>query len=261
MKYTLYIDNVFIMNLILDELLLTITCKFTGNHTTFLRRFIGATLGSLVYCLFLLCWSMSYWNFLLAEIFGVLMMNMVTLRTRKLKDFVYFSLCYFANAFFIGGFLFFVIRRMPFEMQSRNWMIILLLACVGDGLLELLLKEFRRKKNQKFCKVILNGDKGAIEVTALIDSGNGLYDPISGKTAAILTEEIWSQMSECKKEEKYKILPYSSIGKEKGMLEGYELDQIVLEERILEHMVVAIYPGNLSGRKSYQMILPTEWVL
>ena len=72
-------------------------------------------------------------------------------------------------------------------------------------------------------------------------------------------------MSHCKRPEKYRIIPFHSIGTERGMLDAYEIEEIQLEEetgrRRLKQVMIAVCRERVSGRKKYQMILPQQWFL
>ena len=101
-----------------------------------------------------------------------------------------------------------------------------------------------------------------VEVMALIDTGNGLTEPISKKPVAILEENEWKKLKIWMKPEKYKIIPYHSIGKERGMLEGYEIDALEIKsdagDKRFDKVIIAIFKGKISQKGSYQMILPPE---
>ena len=63
-----------------------------------------------------------------------------------------------------------------------------------------------------------------------------------------------------KRPEKYKMIPYHSIGTDRGLLEGYVIDSMEVkgetQNKQYENVVVAIFKGNVSGKGGYQMILP-----
>ena len=103
-------------------------------------------------------------------------------------------------------------------------------------------------------------DEGTMEIKALIDTGNGLVDPVSKKPVAILDEEVWSYMQKWKRPEKYKAIPYHSIGKDRGLLEGYMVDFMEVigktEKKQYKDVIIAVFEGKVSGRGEYQMILP-----
>lgn len=59
--------------------------------------------------------------------------------------------------------------------------------------------------------------------------------------------------------QKYKIIPYQSVGNEHGLLEGIVVDELVIrkeQEQVVERgAVVAFYKGKLSRDGEFQMIL------
>ena len=77
-----------------------------------------------------------------------------------------------------------------------------------------------------------------------------------------MDEEVWNSLKRWMRPEKYKMIPYHSIGKERGLLEGYEIDEIVVKghtgRKQFEKVIVAVYKGKVSGKGSYQMILPFQ---
>ncbi len=94
---------------------------------------------------------------------------------------------------------------------------------------------------------------------ALFDTGNLLTDPVSGKPVSVVEEtDIMKGWLE-KYPQKYKIIPYQSVGNEHGLLEGIVVDELVIrkeQEQVVERgAVVAFYKGKLSRDGEFQMIL------
>ena len=98
-----------------------------------------------------------------------------------------------------------------------------------------------------------------IELKALYDTGNALREPFSGKPVSIVERESLKNIELLKKPEKYKIIPFRSIGEEHGILKGMEVDEVIIEKEgariVLHQQVIAFYDGRLSQDGSFQMIL------
>lgn len=153
--------------------------------------------------------------------------------------------------------------KIPLFGQYENSLLVLaLLGFTGYVLGMGGLSWWERCRRNCFCSVVIAGDEKPIEVKALIDTGNGLEDPVSHRPVAVLDEEVWNSLKRWMKPEKYKMIPYHSIGKERGLLEGYEIDEIVVKghtgRKQFEKVIVAVYKGKVSGKGSYQMILPFQ---
>ena len=264
MQRTIYIDSIFLSNLIMDLLLLFLTTRTLKKSTTFLKTLAGSLLGAAGYCL-ILCLPVRY---PIKVLFGLLPVTALMIKagcgTKGLKELLYGMGYLFTYAFLLGGFMLSLIKNIPFfrEREVSGWMI-LATGTLGFLIWMLGIHEYRRRKKNHFCRIELPGDKGEIEVIGLVDTGNGLKDPVSGKEVAILEEKVWRNMRESICPEKYKVIPFHSIGKERGILEGYEVDRIRLMEetgcRELHNVIIAVFQGDISVKGDYQMILPPQW--
>lgn len=265
MLRSIYIDSVFLNNFVMDLFLITLTAKTLKKTAAFLRITAGSLLGAAGYCLILCLPGISYF---LKVIFGMIpvAVGMIKLgcRTKGLKELLYGLGYLFTYSFLTGGFMLFLIRRIPFlKLHEDAFILILLIGYVSFSFCIWGLNRYKRNRQNHFCRVELDGDDESILVCGLIDTGNGLTEPVSGKPVAILEEEIWKKMSHLKKPEKYRIIPYHSIGKTNGILEGYEIEKIRIEyemgTRELTHVLIAVFNGKLSVKGEYQIILPPQW--
>lgn len=261
---TIYIDSVFLLNLVMDLYLLRLTAKVLGRTATYPAILAGSLTGTLGYCVVLCIPGLSYTGRVL---FGMLPVGMlmikITFRVRGLKElFRIMGYLYFFS-FLMGGFMMFLKEKIPFLRQHENtFLILLLLGFAGYMLLAEGVARYSRNRNNCFCTVTIAGDESPVEIKALIDTGNGLQDPISHKPVAVLDEEVWNRMMLWRRPEKYKIIPYHSIGKERGLLEGYEVEEMIVKgntgEKQLKKVIIAVFKGKVSGKGSYQMILPFQ---
>lgn len=103
------------------------------------------------------------------------------------------------------------------------------------------------------------------DVRALYDTGNLLSDPVSGKPVSVVeksgTQDIYGSMLP----QKYKVIPFHTIGQEHGVLEGMEVDEITIckgkQKVTYNDAVIAFYDGKLSKDGSFQMILNLRLLL
>lgn len=264
MQKVLYLDSIFLHNLVLDFLILKLTLKTLQKSTTFFRVTGGAAVGAGMYCIALYLSGSLIFGILVKGI-TVLLMLKVTAPFQRGKELLTGMLFYFTFALFLGGGMLFV-RRLFLEKGIKIRTDLLVLSGMAVYGLAAFLQNGKQKKAQNhFCQVWLPGDEGVFAVTGLIDTGNGLVEPFSQKPAAVLDEACFARMSHCKRPEKYRIIPFHSIGTERGMLDAYEIEEIQLEEetgrRSLEQVMIAVCRERVSGKGKYQMILPQQWFL
>lgn len=260
---TIYIDSIFLLNLVMDLYLLTLTAKTTGKTITYKRVFAGSVAGAAGYCI-ILCLPIPY---VCKVLFGMVpiggLMIKIVCQTKGWAELLRGMGTLFTFSFFLGGFIIFLRDKIRISARHENSVAVLAgMGFAGFVIIRKLIVRFREKRDNFFCKVIFPGDMGDVTFTALIDTGNGLTDPLSKKPVAILDAEEWKSLKIWMKPEKYKIIPYHSIGKECGVLEGYEIDTMKVTgkegEKQFDKVIVAVFKGKVSQKGCYQMILPPE---
>jgi len=261
---TVYIDSIFFINLVMDLYLLALTVRILGRTATFLRIFAGSAVGAAGYCIVLCLPEFSYpLKVLLGMVpVGGLMVK-IACGTKGFRELLRGLGILFTCSFFLGGFILFMREKVSmFAGRGDSMAVLFGAAFAGFALLRRLIWMYREKKRDLFCQVSLPGDSGPVEFAALIDTGNGLTEPVSQKPVAILDAEQWEKLKIWMKPEKYKIIPYHSLGKENGVMEGYEIDTMKVKgkesEKQFEKVIIAIFKGKVSKKGGYQMILPPE---
>lgn len=127
-------------------------------------------------------------------------------------------------SFGIGGGMLFLMARLPFLKEYLTGASGVL--CVG-GVLFLFFRKFPYGLETKncLCRAELVLGQRRITAAALIDSGNSLTEPISGKPVCVvdqrLYEGLWGEG-----EAPCRVIPYHSIGKKHGIMRGYLLPKL-----------------------------------
>lgn len=147
MQRTIYIDSIFLSNLIMDLLLLFLTTRTLKKSTTFLKTLAGSLLGAAGYCL-ILCLPGRY---PIKVLFGLLPVTALMIKagcgTKGLKELLYGMGYLFTYAFLLGGFMLSLIKNIPFfrEREVSGWMI-LSTGTLGFLICMLGIHEYRRRK-------------------------------------------------------------------------------------------------------------------
>ena len=92
---------------------------------------------------------------------------------------------------------------------------------------------------------------------ALVDTGNGLRDPMTGKMVILLDEKGRNRIDsqELYRENRAVLIPYRAVGTERGVLNGIRIDGLRFQEKEWSHVVVAFYDGKFDG---YEVLLNQE---
>ena len=137
-------------------------------------------------------------------------------------------------------------------------------------------------KNDLFCNITIKINKKSVKTKAMVDTGNLLKEPITNISVAVVEHKIlynvvpteilenienilggdFSNISENVKNEymsKLKVIPFSSLGRQNGMLLGLKADALEIEEsdgsKIVDRIIIGIYNKKLSKKGEYGALL------
>lgn len=257
MYYEVYIDSLFLLNFVMNLYLLMLVNRTAGRTATRLRLILGAAAGSICYVAPLLlsaagCFQRTGKNgALVAAAAGMLLglagMILTVFRIRTAGAFFHLLKLLLLNTFLMGGMMLFLIRSVPFLRQE----LLKVGGILGMGGLMYLFVTFRQEQKEKKnrCCCTLVGEKGKLKVSALIDSGNSLVEPISGKPVSVIEKTLFGSL--WREESPYRAIPYTSIGKRRGILQGYLLKELQIEVggvvKTCKDVYVAVSENELSG--------------
>lgn len=227
MYYELYADSLFLVNFVMNLYLLLLVNNSTLRTATRKRLILGAGVGALLYFLPLLCRGPVWFRLLVGMPPGCIAMILVAFGVRSINAFFRILERLLAYSLLMGGAMLFVIKSFPAlrKFTAGMWGIL------GMGALLYLLSGYIREKRKNrdcLCRVTLICKGSQMTVTALLDSGNSLVEPISGKPVSIIEKDVISSL--WKEEPRlYRAIPYHSIGRKRGILKGYLLPEIRIE--------------------------------
>ena len=122
-------------------------------------------------------------------------------------------------------------------------------------------REGQRLRAERLTRARLFFEGRTAEVDALIDTGNQLREPATGRPVSIVEKaaatellgENWEQRRGCL------LIPYHSLGTDCGWMKGVTIDRMTVmagsQETAVLRPVLAFYPGDVSAAGTYRMIL------
>lgn len=263
MYYKLYIDSVFILQMMTDLYLLSLAGQILRRTATRRRICLGAAVGAGMSCLFLLLPVFTVGGRLVLGALPVSMCMMcLTYRIYGVRRLFRASLAMAVAGFFLGGAMIWILKRLRFVIRVRGSLFFTLAAgALAYLLLRVLVERIMRRREDSLRTVCFYVPSlgQEIRVRALVDSGNHLTDPISGAPVSVISERIARCMASCLLKEKFHAIPYRSVGRKSGILSAYELPKMRIEEAggalVREHVIVAVCDAGISEDSTYQMIL------
>jgi stage II sporulation protein GA (sporulation sigma-E factor processing peptidase) len=195
-----------------------------------------------------------------------------------------FSFLYFNQG---GGF---VRNGIVYVFWQSKWtMLFLSIVTVGIAVRVLMsIMHFKIIKEKLLISLRISFEKKTIGLPALVDTGNSLHDPLTNMPVVvvefraireILPLDIQSIFEESRESDleivsniisdsnwfsRFRLIPFTSLGKENGMLIGFKPDYIEIgesdEKKGIYDVIVGIYNRSLSKNQKYQALLGPELI-
>ncbi|NLZ54792.1 MAG: sigma-E processing peptidase SpoIIGA [Thermoanaerobacteraceae bacterium] len=291
----LYFDVLLLINLLMNYVILYFVALVLNLNRIHYRLFLGSILG----CIFLLSvLSVKFFilqSFPIKVVISAVMI-LVSFQPRSFREFVKSLSFFYIISFMMGGgvLAFFYLLNIR-QNQITNtliinnisvpWWILLISALTLLLFLKYLwpfLYSILSKDTFLALMTIVIEDRH-IEITGLIDTGNDLFDPVSNYPVIIVEfnaiKDIFSEdlqvilrkgldeslevlgetIANSSWANRFRIIPFESIGKSKGLMIGFKSDMVKIQHnnktKITENAVVGIYQRALSPEGTYRALL------
>jgi len=259
----IYLDILFLENLVINYMILTVTHRLSKNNTTNLRKFLGALVGALYVVVLILFPGIKYYYTVFAKILLSFLIIKVSFPITKIKIFLKVLAIFYISTFIFAGAAFsflyfnnnggFVKNGIVYVFWDSKITVILLSVFTIAILLKIIWEVIQHKINsqQLIISLFIEFEENkTIKVPALIDTGNLLIDPLT-KVPVVVVEfcaikeilpieiqEIFQNkieddlptvtkiVSTSTWFSKFRVIPFNSLGKENGILIGFKPDYI-----------------------------------
>lgn len=265
---TIYLDVVFFMNLIYQLGILAVTNVLLHMHARGIRLILASAIGSGCYCLGILAGfpvSAFFYQLAAGGCIGAVSVFAAFLPAGKGKWMKLLLLQFFLSVCLAGfmQLLSDITGESYLLLTSSAAIVFLCLFCIKA---KRVLQE-RIREEKYLYQVTLLHQGCEVTVRGLLDTGNGLTDPISRKPVVILQKSAALKLLRGKnisKQSGYRLIPYESIGTKKGILEAFYLDELRAvkrgsakedEEFVRARVLCAVYEEDYSTNGGYEMIL------
>jgi stage II sporulation protein GA (sporulation sigma-E factor processing peptidase) len=268
---TLYLDELFLLNLVINYFLLLATAKVCALPYRRARFLLSGAVGGLWCCLALL----SGFSFLQAPLMELVLAMIMTLCAFGQQPHLF--RCFFSflgiSALFGGAVYAIELTVAPYMPQGLlvqlDMRTLALSFALCWALVSLVFRHSAKNARQKIWSVTMEHQGRTVQFRAMEDTGNGLYDPLSGcavlvaEMAAIAplftTEQsVWlsaDPVDAVSHVPGLRLIPYGDVSGERRFLAAFRPQMISVDGHIRTDLMVAAAPAPLDGQGSYQAIL------
>lgn len=280
----IYIDTLFLLNAVVDYLLLLASARLAGEPLRRCRFALGAALGG-AYAVALFLPGLGFLAHPLCRVGSAVLMLLTAYggSRRLLRQGVLFAALTCAlgggvvaiglmggTGLTLGGGVFY---------SALDLKVVLLSAAVCYGVVTLVLQRLSRHSasgGELVSARLCLGGRSA-ELTALVDTGNTLTDPASGRPVIVAEGEriaplfpkerrpgpadLWdpaagmTRLGTGEWRARFRLLPYRSVGVDRGLLLAVRADELELDGQGRGPVLVALSPTPVSDGGGYQALI------
>lgn len=275
----IYIDVLFLLNFVVDYILLLATARITGEVFSRVRLAAGGAVGA-AYAAMLFLPGFSWGTSILCKIAVSVFMVLTAFgaRRRLLRVLLVF---YGASAAFGGLILalqFLEAGGITIErgvlytgFDVRLLLVTAILCYVG---LRLTFERVARHggKRGDLCTAQIEFCKKNLNLTVLLDTGNTLTDPADNRPVMVAEGRVLApllpvqidpadpvgsmeRLISANERSRFRLLPYRAVGVEYGMLLAVRTDQVIVNKKTMKGLLVALSPTPVSDGGGYQALI------
>ena len=228
MQFEVYLDSLFLINFMMNlYILLLLNRSFMGVSGGG-RMILGAALGAIGFLLLFLIPAGGVFRFGIGAAVGTFMMLHIAFPVKHVRHRLKLWGRAIAITFFLGGGLLSLTGQVPFFHGRTEGVLFF----GGLGLLLYLLYQNTLTEdsfNERCCTGTVTVRVGTEKKSfpAFVDSGNHLYEPISGKPVCIASSQVIREILG-EGSGLFRVVPYRSVGG-KGWLRAYAVGQMQIE--------------------------------
>ena len=289
---TVYIDVVFLENLILNVIILYATSLIAKTNLKIIRTLISASIGSIYAIMYYIFQIGLYSNIIFKFVLSVIMIY-VAFNPKEFKTLLKVLILFYLTSFVFGGASLSVIYLVNAQrINIQNGMIIgkytmntiftgIIIAFIVIVIAFKIIKS-KISKNDLYCDIRFKINNKEIKTKAMLDTGNLLKEPITNIPVVVVEHKLLYDVipneildnienilggdledisDEVKSDyiSKLKVIPFTSLGKQNGILLGIKADELIVEEmngeKKIDKVIIGIYNKELNKKRTYSALI------
>ena len=294
---TIYIDIIFLENIIVNSIILYATSIIIKQKTKFFRIIISSGIGA-IYSIALYLTNLKIYTSIISKIILSIIMIYIAFKPSNFKNVFKQVVIFYLTSFIFGGVALNLINNFNSDKISiKNgiytgedvFKVIILGAIFALIIVKISIKIIKNKFIPKdmYCNIKMKINEKTVETKAMIDTGNLVKEPItnipvviveSSLLNGIIPKEILDNLEnilcgnlsnislEIQNEyfTKLRCIPFSSLGKENGMLVGIKIPEILVqkddEEKKTSNIIIGLYNKTLTKRGEYRALVGADLI-
>ncbi len=256
MTTTVYIDILFLENFLIDFLVLYMTAFVMCIKPSFLKMTLSSVVGSFYMCSLYLSDFLFYQNTIF-KITVFCAMIFLAFPIKSLRAFFKYMMTFLFINLSLGGCIYFFgsvfggkVKNGVFYLKTGLMSLLFgagALIFTGRFFIVLFKKNILLSKNKKELTVFYRNKK--MKLSALLDTGNTLIDPISRKSVVVVSPKKIKKLI-CEEKisaiKNFRLIPCRTVTDKYELLYGFKPDRFIYKDKEID-AVVAISKCDFDG--------------
>ncbi len=264
MQPVVYIDMLFLLNLLMDSVILFATSVFLKKELHIIRISIAAIMGA-AYSSFMFFPQLSIIYTAVFKVIFLFLTVWIAFPGTTGKELLKNAVVFFSVSLIFGGIMFTLIFTTDFgttvgtvvsngEIYFDVGYGTLLTSAVAAYVIIYIIS-YIKKENARLDKITVDTEiffnGKSVKTKAMCDTGCSLADPITGTPAIIISPRLAGQL--LPKDiplnsfgDKYRVLPFSTVDNQKGIMHGFVPDKVIIQSNEAVKAVVGISRVEMS---------------
>jgi len=256
----IYTDILFCTNFFMDYLIITVCSAIVPGETKHIRKMLASLLGGI----YGVCMFIPDFEFI-CSIFAVFLfsaaISAVVICPCRIKDFFRYLIVYYITSFLLAGSIYMILPFIGGGVVRNNVIYydgvgILAVAAGTAFFVVKCVKYLKTHRGKEEYNVKIKYKDKVVKTNGILDTGNLLKDPKSGKTVVVGDEELLKKLfskecnifniSEWVESTDIRLVPYKTLAGE-GVMTGFMADEIHIDKEIIKDIIVAVSPHRLEN--------------
>lgn len=290
---TVYIDVLFVINFVVNYVLLLITGKIMRREKSYVRLVTAAIVGALYAC-FMFFPQIKFLYGCAFKIIASFLLILIAYGAKNAVLTVKTALVFYLSSFLFGGvtlaLFYFTDAGLKYGGALNNgifyfelpWKILFFSCLIAYIAMKTGFAIYKRDKNLSYRRIRVEICRNSADLNALVDTGNLLIDPITnspvvvaelesvkkllpGALIEVFREKKENDLETVSKavkntdfERRIRMIPFTSLGAENGIMLGFKPDSITVGKSVVSNVCIGICARPLSNGHSYNALISPE---
>jgi len=275
LSITVYVDVLFLLNLIIDYIIISSTAFIINKKNDTPRFLIAATTGAL-YSTIIFFPQLKILSIVIFKLLVSMLIVFIAFKYQNITSYLKSFFTYYIINFIYGGgmYAFYRFTSLGSKMNYSNGEYyidvslgaIIILAVVFYFLIKIFSRILSEKIQTSVIKQIeIFVNNKSVSVNALIDTGNNLYDPISQQPVILVEKDVIKKIINLNtpddykyiKENKMRVIPFFDANGNSNIIYAFKPQRIcnTSDKKDIVNTLIGISEHKLSPDQSYQALM------